>query len=699
MPRKGPVEVSGMVTNTDDETWNRINLYSFLEDTPIDDVAQLQQATAVGEDVPVGDRITVPGTEARVDSLEPGESTPFALTVPSQVLLARLSEQTGRPVPGVYWFGVHALGESSAGRDELTDGRARTFLPLLPEDPGARVRTSIVVPLRAPVLHQADGSLSDLQGWTDRLSLGGPLRDRLDFGGASGRAPVSWLVDPAVVDAAGLLADGNLPRSLAPTPQTPTPSESTAPPSGPTGSPESSAGVSAPGDGATASPDGSTTPGEVPATPLAPEAAAAARAAQTWLDRVASLAGRDEVLELPYGDLDVAGALATDPAVYDAARRLTSPVLRRLEAMAGTSQSAVVAPPSGFVDPATLGDVSAEALVLGSDEMVGGSPPSVARIDGRAVVLASTGAAAGGPGPEDPLSTLALRQRILSEAALRLLDAGVDGPDSLVVVMPRGWAAESGSTFFGGLRTPGVRLTTLTRAVAGAEKGMPGSTDPGVEIDPVAVVYPARQARRALGEQLFDGLATLRQSAATLQSVLLSNDEISGVLDAEAYSAASYAARRNRSAARVSLRASRDWVRDLLGRVTISGPPGVTLSGARGSFSATLVNGLDEPVVVQVEGVSDDGITVPVSAPVELDAQGRATVLLQAEDVEPGVHNVALRVLDGEGRPLPGSDAVPIRSAQVSNVIWVIMGAGLLLIFGTIALRAVRRVRAHRVRS
>ncbi len=39
---------------------------------------------------------------------------------------------------------------------------------------------------------------------------------------------------------------------------------------------------------------------------------------------------------------------------------------------------------------------------------------------------------------------------------------------------------------------------------------------------------------------------------------------------------------------------------------------------------------------------------------------------------------------------------VPIRAAQVSGVIWLIMGSGAVLLFGAIAVRLVRRVRAAR---
>ena len=49
---------------------------------------------------------------------------------------------------------------------------------------------------------------------------------------------------------------------------------------------------------------------------------------------------------------------------------------------------------------------------------------------------------------------------------------------------------------------------------------------------------------------------------------------------------------------------------------------------------------------------------------------------------------------DSEGTPLGSSDSLPIRSNRVSNVIWLILGTGLALLFGTIVVRLFRRIRA-----
>jgi hypothetical protein len=68
-------------------------------------------------------------------------------------------------------------------------------------------------------------------------------------------------------------------------------------------------------------------------------------------------------------------------------------------------------------------------------------------------------------------------------------------------------------------------------------------------------------------------------------------------------------------------------------------------------------------------------------------------VLLRASTDKLGVHDVTIALADAEGRPLGSSDTVPVRAAQVSRVIWLIIGvaAGLLLL--AIVLRLVRRIR------
>ena len=99
-------------------------------------------------------------------------------------------------------------------------------------------------------------------------------------------------------------------------------------------------------------------------------------------------------------------------------------------------------------------------------------------------------------------------------------------------------------------------------------------------------------------------------------------------------------------------------------------------------------------MTVRIAADSVDGeVEVDVGDQLVLAPRSQTTILLDAHATAPGVHNVNLSVTDLEGTPLGSSVEVPIRSGQVSEVIWVILGAGGGLLFLAIVLRLVRRIR------
>ena len=57
---------------------------------------------------------------------------------------------------------------------------------------------------------------------------------------------------------------------------------------------------------------------------------------------------------------------------------------------------------------------------------------------------------------------------------------------------------------------------------------------------------------------------------------------------------------------------------------------------------------------------------------------------------------MTLVVTDKRGTPLGGTTGLTVRSAQVSNVIWLFVGIGCALLFGAIGVRLFRRVRNAR---
>ena len=650
IPRKGPVRISGSVTNVDDQTWTTVNLYSFVSSTPMTTASELADAAQVPADQYLGPRITLTSASARVDELAPGETAQYSLRVPRSAITVE--------APGVYWFGVHALGQNDDGRDSVADGRARTFLPLVPPTQKS-VDTALVLPVRREVIHAADGSIANVPNWTESLSPGGRLRSMVDFGAAAGSRPITWLVDPAVQDTVARLVAGNPPRSLDPTvsnDDNDNPSASPSPSDEPSGTSDAT--------GAEASSD--------------PEVAAAAEAGTAWLERLHEALLGSQILTLPYGDVDVAASAQYDPDVYRQARKRSNGDL----APWGLPTSPVVSSPSGYIDASGIRETETSTPVLVTDRMFGANAPSVARAEGHTLAVSSSGAASGGPGPDNRLAPVAVRQRIVSEAAVRLL---TPGRKPLIVTFPTTWSPDSTAGFYEGLDLDWLHLTTLTDATQ--RVGTPVSLD---DLD-----YPENQVKLELDATNFAAAAALVRAGDTLQNLLTENDEVGTEVRDEAFTDTSYSNRLRPETARASADRSRGWIDDRLRSVRIDAPKAVILSGGSGRFTATITNGLDQPVTVKIQAFPDPPLKVAVPADsVDIGPRNRRTVLLNASSSALGIRTVTLALTDVHDAPLGSSDDLPVRSNRVSNVIWLILGTGVALLFGAIVVRLFRRVRA-----
>ena len=686
LPESGPIRVTGSVTNVDDVPWTTVNLYSFFGDAPLTTEAELAEAARSNPLVFAGKRITEESASDSVGDLEPGETSRYSLTVARDLL-----RTTG---DGVYWFGVHAMGESEdQPRDDVADGRARTFLPFRSAETKGSVKTALVLPLRGYLPYAPDGSLDQLPRLGRTLSIDGRLRNLVDFAASAGTLPVSLLVDPALPDAVRRLAQGNPPRSITPTPASsgePTPSGS------PSGSPSeltsesASQSASESADAAT-SEDAGAGAGSEEGDAAGDQSGASTSADQDtldaasgWLGRFAEAAGGSELITLPYGDLDVPAAAAHRPSAYDLARSRPGRVLSTLSGDAAAAPSDLlpaVAAPSGYLDPRGFQLLEPGTTVLLTDEAFGGEAPGVANIEGHRVAVTSSGAADGGPGPGDRYTSLQLRQRILSEGLARLL---TPGRRPLVVLMPPQWEADDASAFFTGLDTSWIDQTTVRDAISRTGRAVPVGD----------LTYPEAQLRRELGPASFEVFDDLVAAGDTLQNLLTRNSGVATTVTDQALAGLSYGARDVPLAARAEMRRSTATIEAELAKVEISAGPGVTLSSSDGGFAAVITNGLDEPVTVGVVASSaGNGIEIAPVEPVEVAADSRATIVLDAHANRAGVSNVTLQLTDVEGNVLGASDTLPIRSAQVSKVIWLILGTGLGLLFLAIIGRLVRRVR------
>jgi Family of unknown function (DUF6049) len=667
VPTTGRVTLTGRVTNRSNEVWTDVRAYMFTSSTPITDQTGLAEADATDEADSVGSRLTDPGLYDAVGDLAPGQTKAYRVSVPR----ARLGIG---PQPGVYWIGVHVLGGSqSTGRDTIADGRARTFIPQLPRRTPS-TRLALVVPVKAEVRRGAAGRLLGFGAWGRSLGPDGRLDRLLNLSGRT-TAPITWVVDPAVLDAARSVSQDN--PKIDP---------------GPDGSADGASGSPSPSASSSASPsDGSsdgTGTGDVGA---ASEPSAQAVAARAWLEEFGRQAPTHTVTTVPYGDLDVASVLSTRlDDLYQQARTLSAETM----AAHGVDASGVVDPTDGRLPAKALRAIDQDTPVLLRDQAFPEAQRPVLTRRGRApVVLTDTVAGSGGPRPNARYAALAMRQRLLAESALHALSAERDQP--LVVSTPPYW--DPGSTwsdadFFAGLQQPWLRLVDLPSIVSGA--GAAPGGDPSGETTPV-YTRTDRKAQLPLANLL--ATERLGATATTFDRLLPDNETVRGELARIGMLSSSQSARRDPDRTLSQVNSTTDYVRAQMQSVRIEGPSFVMMSGEDGPIQVTLVNGLDQRVRVGIAAQTRSaGLKIRPHDDVTLGPGRRTAIRLQASSRDIGVHAVTLVVTDSEGNPLGSLTQVSVRTSRVSTVIWVIMAVGGVLLFLAIGVRLFRRVRRRK---
>lgn len=699
VPRNGPVVLEGTVRNDSDETWSDVNAAVFLGVDAMTTREEVAQAAATDEETAVGGRLDLPGSFATLGDLEPGAEVPYSVQVPQQALPAP-------DLPGVYWIGVHALGSSSEGRDSVADGRARTLIPVVSAAAArsSQVSVSLVLPLREAATRAADGSLAGPRRWVQRTSA--RLERLADFADSSESRPLTWLLDPAVLDALQDLGQGNPPLSLGPAERAgagaPPPEDGSSDSQEPADStaPEPSTAEPSP-----TSPSGGDTEPEIDEDGLPdPSEAAAAR---ELLDDLVEQMGSEEVLALPYADVD-AVALARDRpellvrAVGASQLSLTD---RDLEA------DPVIAPPDGKVDlpvvAETLSRLPDGTGVVLSDQGDLELPAAaalelddagqVSESDGvRApspLVLTDERASAGGPSPGAATDPLALRQRVLAEAAIEAEQATADGPGArpVVVMLPDDYdpgPSWSEASFFPELDTPWLDLTALPTGGPTFEPEQQAAPDGETQEGELpAYSREARAAEIPLGNTL--AADELVAQAEALDGLLANVNDVVSRLTGAALQATSYAARdRPRASAASALRLS-ETAEGVLDDVAVFGTEFVTLSGGSGTLTVTLVNDLEQPVTLGVEVRSREDVRAESPEPVELGPGQRATLRLPIVSEE-GVHDVDLQPVTSAGNAVGEPFSFVLRTSQVGRLVWFVMAGGA-LVFAVTLLRRVRQ--------
>lgn len=652
VPKHGPVIVRGRVVNDSYDTWSDINVYACSSGTPITTSHDLRHAAEATTDDVVCGRTSVFTT---IDELTPGGSKSYRLKVPREQL--GIGDR-----PGVYWFGVQALGTSTDGRDAVADGTIRTFLPQVgtgAERPTGRSAFTVVLPIRGRTLHDADGRLAAAEGWQRSLAPGGRLSNLLALAEDAPADGAALLVDPAVLAAVQQMAAGNPARTLG----TPVPEK---------GEESASPSPSASSDTDTDS-DKKAAAGDADAT--------------AWLKRFTDLTSRLPVLALPYGDLDVAGAARHDSKELQRARTESD----RFFAGLGIHASPVIAPPNGFLSPETRAAAGGATLIASSGALPaelaeGVDIPSSVTIGSQRVLVSEAGVATGGPAPTSGTEALALRQRLLAEGLLR----SGDGSTTLVVLPWDSDPGPSARSFFEQLDRPFLR-TTGSLPTTGDDVAVPD------------LVYPSSQIAREVTRSQFDAADHLADLGDTLDRLLAEDDGVADTATREALSATSYLSRDAvlanaglKGAATSSVAGATAWYADRLGRVDVAVPRFVILGSTEGPFAMTVTNGLERPIRLGVRASTSGGLDIRAPKTIKVPPSSSRTVNLEAHTTEPGVHSLVLVVTDADGHPVRKSEDISIRSRDVGWVIWLIMGTGGALLLAAIAVRWRKRLRKDR---
>jgi hypothetical protein len=254
------------------------------------------------------------------------------------------------------------------------------------------------------------------------------------------------------------------------------------------------------------------------------------------------------------------------------------------------------------------------------------------------------------------------------------------------VTLPTVWRGEDAAAFFDDLEQTWLDLVPVSSIAARRPKGYPAANLAYTEADQAEELDAANftAARRATEA------ATLVEQVLTLKTTVEAQvrDEVLTTLSEQ-----------HRRARRLASRAAdriEDALRAELAKIRIEAPTRVTLSSDSGKLGATLVNGLDQPVTVRVATSTDGQLTLSGDTERDLGPNARSVVRYEATTTQPGVHRVRLAVTSVDGVPLGSSDELPIRAAGVSALIWFVMAAGALVLFGMIGYRLPGQIRARR---
>ncbi|NDL57877.1 DUF6049 family protein [Phytoactinopolyspora mesophila] len=609
--------LAGVVENTGDEPitnvqalprWNTVQLETR------DEIALV----SVDDTVRWGFRYDDP-FQVVAERLDPGEQAEFRLDIDA--------EQLSFGSPGVYTVGVDIRGSLTDG-DRVTLDTARTVVPWIPDDVPAKVDVALLWPAEAPPALMPSGDLRN-DAVAGRIAPGGPLDAIVD---AAGSNPVTWLVDPDLLDTVDAMTESDS------------------------------------GD--------------------------AAEAAEEWESKFQP--ERDGSLYLlPYARPDVRALLATDPELASQLTAASVDATRQTARTLADVRTGVARADAGADDDvfSALADAGVRTVILSGAAATSSESPMAHMSTARGeleVVLTDPGLDAVVADAHNATNTdaglLELRQRWAAETAMAAIEAELRGaqPQPLVVAPPARWTPHedlANAVVDVWTDLPWVEPVTVDELPAPSQ--------------PASVTVEPADAGNVLPAENVAAAADLQDAVQKYTELLADPDQdLNRALGLAAIRAASSGWRDDPAAGLEYASDITDELGRQLGEVSVTVPESVTLSSRTGIFPLTVTNELDEPVTVKlaIQSANPDRLRVDDVPEQQVGAGSRETIEIKAQAATNGRVPITVQLVTHSGAPLGPTTQSVVNATDYGTIGWIIIvGAGAL--FGAAVIRTMLRRR------
>jgi hypothetical protein len=674
VPQKGAtLSLSGTVSNPGSTTLHNLSVRLRIGDTPLGSRSDIASVVA-GHPADGTDGSVVNKASTSIGGLAPGASAPFLINV-------QVNSVSALSADGVYEIAAELV--SGSGTNVTRAAIARSFLPWFPSTSGVQsVRVATVWPLSDTPRVQAQtyNSQSDNpvpvlgdDQLAPELAAGGRLDQLVNLGGQldAAKIPVTWVVDPDLLDTAADMSGG---YRVA------------------TGDITNGAQASN-----TKAGTGSTTAGD-------------------WLTRAKAAVAGQQVVALPYADPDLAsiahnGTGSLSASLLQALGQTQTAGSFTVDSRLGvTAQSDVAWPYKGYLDTSiaklTRSLHDSTLLVNGASmpESAGlDHTPDAARPIGggsTAVVADSTIASIFSGDLTTAAAQTEAVQRFLAETLMITLEQPSVAQRAILVMPPRNLSTNGAQVLAEGLQdavqgkwAQGASLQSIT-----------SSTDPAANrtVPPVSA-YPASARSGELSNNDLTSVMAVDGELETLKEILTRTYRVTEPFGYARSRSLSTAWRSDQAAGQSYRSATQDYASSLLGAVHLLPKAGsLTLTGTDGRIPITVKNDLQQDVQnLSVRLSSGNQLQLQVSPPqaVTIPGGGRAVTLQfsAAAKLNAQVHVTAylLATADGQETELGETTFTVNVTSVTGGVIWVVAGGVLLVLLAGVRMYGQRQKRAQ----